>query len=398
MLTTKFSRRVSFSVAACLLVGGPLTVVQAEEKPSPESPASEAQASVPKDAPRIQMAILLDTSGSMSGLINQTRTQLWRIVNEFATAKRDGKAPYFEVALYEYGHAPLGAKSGFIRMVAPLTDDLDKVSEELFKLTTNGGDEFCGMVIDRSVSELKWSTSNRDLKCIFIAGNEPFTQGPVDYRKACKTAIEKGITVNTIHCGEQNVGVSTMWLDGSKLADGSFMNINQNQVAVNIAAPQDKDLTALSAKLNTTYIAYGSAKKRKEAKERQTAQDANAAGASQAVAAQRAQTKASGFYNNARWDLCDAWTKGVVRIENLKVEDLPEFMRKMTLQQRKAHIEKMIKEREAIKKQMAALVKARSTFVAEEMKKLAEKGEETLDTAIVETARSQAAKKSFKFE
>ena len=38
-------------------------------------------------------------------------------------------------------------------------------------------------------------------RSIFIAGNEPFTQGPVNYAESCKAAITKGIIVNTIHCG-----------------------------------------------------------------------------------------------------------------------------------------------------------------------------------------------------
>ena len=41
----------------------------------------------------IQMAILLDTSGSMEGLIEQAKTQLWKIVNEMALAKKHGKVP-----------------------------------------------------------------------------------------------------------------------------------------------------------------------------------------------------------------------------------------------------------------------------------------------------------------
>src|SRR6185369_13747376 len=127
--------------------------------------------------PLVQMAILLDTSSSMDGLIDQARTQLWRVVNEFITATRDGKKPELQVALYEYGKPTLGQESGFIRQVVPLTTDLDKVSQELFGLKTNGGDEYCGWVIRTAVEQLSWSKSNKDLKVIFIAGNEPFTQG-----------------------------------------------------------------------------------------------------------------------------------------------------------------------------------------------------------------------------
>ncbi len=135
--------------------------------------------------PRVQMAILLDTSGSMSGLIDQARTELWAIVNEFITAKRDGQAPELRVALYEYGKSSLPASEGYIRMIVPLTMDLDKISEELFALKTNGGSEYCGWVIKEATAALQWSGAPEDLKVIFIAGNEPFTQGKVKYQKAC---------------------------------------------------------------------------------------------------------------------------------------------------------------------------------------------------------------------
>ena len=146
----------------------------------------------------IQMAILLDTSNSMDGLIEQAKSQLWKIVNEMATAKRNGQSPYLEVALYEYGKSTIPAGEGYLRMITPLTTDLDKVSEELFNLKTNGGAEYCGTVIQASVDGLQWSDDNSVLKVIFIAGNEPFTQGHINYQKACQAAIQKGIVVNTI--------------------------------------------------------------------------------------------------------------------------------------------------------------------------------------------------------
>ena len=151
--------------------------------------------------PLVQIAILLDTSGSMEGLIEQAKSQLWRIVNEFAKAKQDGVTPEVQVALYEYGKSSLAAASGWVRQIQPLTTDLDKISEELFALRTNGGDEYCGWVIKDAVNDLAWSPEGNVYKAIFIAGNEPFTQGPVNYTDSCKAAITKGIIVNTIHCG-----------------------------------------------------------------------------------------------------------------------------------------------------------------------------------------------------
>ena len=146
----------------------------------------------------VQLAILLDTSNSMDGLIEQTKTQLWKIVNEMARSKRDGKTINLYVALYEYGNDGLSSQEGYVRLVTSLTNDLDKISEELFKLKTNGGSEYCGTVISDAVKDLKWTKSNDDYKVIFIAGNEPFTQGSVDYKTACKNAISKGIIINSL--------------------------------------------------------------------------------------------------------------------------------------------------------------------------------------------------------
>ncbi|MDW8263215.1 MAG: vWA domain-containing protein, partial [Phycisphaerales bacterium] len=149
------------------------------------------------ERPRVQIAILLDTSNSMDGLIFQARTQLWTIVNEFARCRRDGVRPRLEVALYEYGNNSLSPGEGYVRQVIGFTDDLDHFSEKLWQLTTNGGHEFCGEVIWQAVRGLSWSRDPRAYRAIFIAGNEPFTQGELDYREACAAAVERGIVVNT---------------------------------------------------------------------------------------------------------------------------------------------------------------------------------------------------------
>lgn len=223
---------------------------------------------------KVQLAILLDTSSSMSGLIEQTKTQLWKVVNTFIDAKQNGQVPFVEVALYEYGNTRIKDGENWIRCIQPLTRDLDQISEDLFALSTSGGDEYCGAVIQQATADLKWDASGDVYKAIFIAGNEPFTQGPVKVEEACKAAIASGIIVNTIHCGEESVGINTGWKSGALLADGSFLSINHNAAVVHIEAPQDAAIVKLNEDLNKTYIAYG---KTGESKlQAQTAQDANA--------------------------------------------------------------------------------------------------------------------------
>ena len=236
-----------------------------------------------RQAPKVQIALLLDNSGSMSGLINQARTQLWKVVNEFIAAKRDGMTPEVEVALYKYGASP--------ERIAPMTRDLDLVSRELFALQINGGTEFCGAVIKDAAENLSWSSEPGVYKVIFIAGNEPFTQGPVPPADACKLAASKGIIVNTIHCGSDAEGISGGWKNGAMLADGSYMIIDQNSAVAHVAAPQDGEIVKLSEELNKTYVRYGT--HARLAAENQVAQDKNASAAAPAASVQRAVTKSS---------------------------------------------------------------------------------------------------------
>lgn len=348
----------------------------------------------PTDGPRIQVAILLDTSGSMSGLINQARTELWNMVNELATTRRDGQAPTLEVALYEYGKSSIPASEGYIRMITPLTTDLDRVSDELFALTTNGGDEYCGQAIQSAVRGLAWSRDNRDLKMVFIAGNEPFTQGPVDYRRAAREAIGRGISVSTIHCGDYETGVRTGWKDGAMLADGAYMHIDHNRKVAHIRAPQDDELARLGRELNDTYVGYGKAGRSK--KMRQARQDRNALGSGGvSAAAARAVTKSSGFYKNAGWDMVDAVKGGKVDVEKAAAEDLPAPMRSMSPRERKAYVAKLAAKRAAIQARIRKLSAARKGFLAKARKAKPAAGPATLDKVMVKEMKRQARKKSF---
>src|SRR5687768_13339953 len=334
--------------------------------------------------PRVQMALLLDTSNSMDGLIEQAKSQLWKIVNEFITAKHEGLRPELQVALFEYGKNSLAASEGYIRQIQGFTTDLDKVSEELFALRTNGGEEYCGWVIKAAVESLKWSNGPDDFKAIFIAGNEPFTQGPISYAESCGAAIQRGIVVNTIHCGPRDTGLHTKWQHGALLAEGKYMVIDQDRAVVHFEAPQDRQIARLGEELNKTYIAYGASGV--ESQVRQQVQDKNAAQFFSAGApVQRALTKASDNYCNSTWDLVDACKDGTVKIEAMKEEDLPTEMRKMTLEQRKKHIDKQLSERERLRNHINQLNAERSKYVAEKAKQHA--ATNTLDVVMTSAIR-----------
>jgi len=358
-----------------------------------------APAPLPSDAPvnKVQIALLLDTSNSMDGLIVQAKSQLWKVVNTFTEAKRDGQVPFVEVALYEYGNNGLNISNNWIRLVEPLTRDLDEVSRELFAFRTNGGDEYCGAVIQRSLADLSWDASPKTYKAIFIAGNEPFTQGPVDARQACRDAMAKGIVVNTIHCGSREEGIAGAWHDGAALAEGKFLSINQDKAVVHVDAPQDAQITALGIELNQTYLGYGVNAREGMAKQNQADKDA-LANAGSGAANSRAVSKASSNYCNVSWDLVDACREGTVKLENLPADQLPEAMKAMSAAERAALVKKMTEQRAGLQQKIVLLNREREAFVAKAMKKLATaNGEHTLDEAIVTTVKGQASARGYTF-
>ena len=205
-----------------------------------------------KTANVIKVALLLDTSSSMDGLINQAKTQLWELVNELAKARCEDVAPSLNIALYEYGNSTIEANDGYIRQVSAFTEDLDDLSGALFGLTTNGGSEYCGMVIKKSITDLDWGKRKNDLNLIFIAGNEPFTQGPVHFKDAVSDAKERDITINTIHCGDYQEGLRTDWKTSADLTNGSYTAIDHDKKTIAIATPYDDEILIKNKALNNT--------------------------------------------------------------------------------------------------------------------------------------------------
>ena len=340
---------------------------------------------------QIMLALLLDTSNSMDGLINQAKSQLWKIVNELATAKcGDGSRPSIKIALYEYGNDGLPSSEGYIRQVSGLTDDLDLISEKLFALSTNGGNEFCGQVIKTSLNQLGWSSSQADLKMIFIAGNEPFTQGAVSYRIACSVAKEKGVVVNTIFCGDFEEGMHTNWKDGADMTGGTYMSIEQNRKTVYISTPYDSKIDACNERLNKTYIYYGASGEQKKAA--QATQDSNAESYGMGNKVERAVSKSSHAYKNSSWDLVDAAKEDESVIAAAPSEQLPAEMQGMSVEQRKGYVTQKTNERKSIQKEIQELSKKRQEYIATHSQK--ENEETMLDAAMIKAIREKAKSKN----
>lgn len=342
----------------------------------------------------VQIALLLDTSDSMSGLINQARAHLWSMVDQMGKMTRvvDGKTRgvKIELALYEYGNDALPAHTGFIRQVQPFTGDLDKVSEQLQALFTNGGSEFAGQAIDVAVGKLQWSANPDAMKFIFVAGNEEFDQGPVSAAAAMKAAAGKNIHVQLIHCGPKE----QTWAAAAKLASSDLMTIDQNHVAAYIPSPQDQEILALGNELNTTYMAYGANGASSMA--RQSSADQSSARMSMKVAIERQQVKSKKSYDNRGWDVVDAITNDGKFLETTPDDQLPAELRGKSLEEKKRLVEANIAKRDAIKAKIAKLETERTRFLAAEEAKQRGAAVNSLETELMKSTRKIATQKGYK--
>lgn len=348
---------------------------------------------VPPASSKIQVALLLDTSNSMDGLIDQAKSRIWEIVNTLTTLKYQGTNPDIEIALYEYGNDGLSSEKGYIRQVAPLTKDLDLISEKLFALRTNGGSEYCGHVIQTSIDELHWDDGANTMKLIYISGNEPFNQGPVDYKKAINKALKNKVYVNTIFCGDKEAGIKEFWQDGAVTGEGKYFNINPNIKVEYIVTPYDNQINACNEKLNKTYIGYGRYGVSKKAN--QVAQDENAQSISSSNTAERVVSKSKAAYSNEEWDMVDSYKKDKGSIQKMSKDELPAEFKNKSKEEITKIVEDKVLEREKIQKEIGELAVKRQKFIADESKKKNNKSDD-LGVAIKSSILDLASKNGFK--
>ncbi len=336
----------------------------------------------------VQIAILLDTSGSMNGLIEQAKAQLWNIANDLTGYTKDNDAINFEIALYEYGSSKFPEYQDHLRQVSAFTSDMDLLSDQLFKLTTGGSKEYCGTVIHESVSALSWSDAS-DMKAIYIAGNESFAQGRYPYRTAIDEAKEKGILVNAIYCGPEAEGISLEWHTAAALGRGSYSYIDHDKATVHIDSPYDEEILRLNELLNKTYLEYG--EQGGYMRENFRRQDKNAASYGRANYAKRTIYKTKTQFDNSSWDLVDAYEKDATVVE--EADQLPESLKGLSVEEREKLIQEKKVERERIQEEISCFAAKRDAYI--EDKKSEMDDENGLEQSILAPLKKEMKKRGY---
>jgi hypothetical protein len=356
---------------------------------------AQAPTTTPPTTRPVDLAICLDTSGSMDGLIDAARQNIWAIVNDLALAQPQ---PQLRIALLTFGNDGHDPARGWVEIATPFTTDLDLVSMKLFALTTNGGTELVGRVTRTAVDELGWSEDPHALKILVVAGNESAEQDQqVDFRTVCKDAATRGIVIDSIYCGDPDDALAPAWRELATRADGAFAHIAKDGGAVAIASPFDAALTALGTRLNATYIPFGASGA--SCQQNQSTQDWNAAQAHAATSAERAVSKATANYSCASWDLVDALAQGQVELATLDRALLPEPLRALAEAELRAEVDRQQARRAALQVGILALREEREAFVTAELQRLAAGADAAaFEFAVRRAVRAQAEARGFRFD
>jgi len=393
MKTKILALALFFATAGAVALYPPYPSVGATAAPAP-IPAHNAQAG-PK--PVIEVVFVLDTTGSMGGLIQAAKEKIWSIASSMAQAQ---PAPDIRMGLVAYRDRG----DDYVTRVVDLSSDLDSVYATLMDFRASGGGdgpESVNQALHDAVHKISWGQNPNAYKVVFLVGDAPPHMDypdDVKYPVSLAEAQAKGIVINTVQCGADGQAARE-WQNIAQVGAGRYFQVNQAGSAVAVATPYDKEMAELSAKLDKTRLYYGTDEEKRKKEEKVAAAEKLKAASVESQARRAAfNASTSGSANLAgEGELVDDVAKGRVDLSAIAPASLPAPLQTMAPEQRKAAVAETAKERQTLLGRLQALSTQRSDY----MKKQVEAhggGEASLDHKVYDTVREQAEKKGLRYE
>lgn len=386
---------IRLTAALALSAGLAVPALAQEAKPAAQ-PVKVVQPAA--ERPTIEVVFVLDTTGSMGGLIDGAKRKIWSIANQMASAK---PAPKIRIGLVGYRDR----SDAYVTKLTPMTDDLDQVYSDLMGFSASGGGdgpESVNQALNEAVVKFDWSKDPKALKLIYLVGDAPphmDYEQDVKYVESCKLAATAGITINSIQCGN-DAATTPIWQEIARKAEGEYFAIQQDGGMTAIATPFDEELGRLGAELEKTVVAYGSATEQQVQNQKMIAADALTTSATPAESrAERAVYKASpagGMALCGTNDLVQACMDKQVELSKMEKDQLNEEMKAMTPEQRAAFIEQKIKDRKACQAKISEVNARRQEFIKEKLAAAGDK--DSFDTLVLAALRKQGARCGFSFD
>ncbi len=382
--------------ASSAVYNDPVTSPRPTPTPVTHEPAKPAK---PSEGKTLEMVFVLDTTGSMGGLIEGAKQRIWGIINEVMQTPSHPNVRVGLVAYRDQGDQ-------YVTQVLPLTNDLDKVYTTLMDYQANGGGDWPENVrraLADGVRGAGWSKRSNDVaQILFLVGDAPPHE---DYRNepdtlaTAQSAVERGMIVNTIQCGDA-ADTRQIWQSIARRGEGQYFSIAQDGGVQTVSTPYDARLSELGTKLGSTYMAYGGGAGPAGSKFRALAaheavrvETKVAASAPSVAQADRAVNKA---LNRDAYvgDLLQSIENGTVKLESVKTDDLPDSLQKLSPEERKKEVERRLAERQKIREEIVTLSKQRDAHIAERKK---QSGAKTgFDAAVASALKEQLARKGIK--
>jgi len=391
-IAAKISRTLIACLAAALMAAG---AIPANARPA----ASETTAIVQSEPPTVEVMFVLDTTGSMSGLIDAAKDKIWSIANTLAAAD---PAPAIRMGLVGYRDR----EDAYVTALTDLSDDLDAVYTQLMQYQADGGGdgpESVNQALYEAVTQTAWSRHPGVYRVIFLVGDAPphmDYQNDVRYAESCRLARARGIVINTIQCGAAQETVAP-WQAIARLGAGEYFRVAQSGGAVRYDTPFDKKIAALSRELDETRLYYGAAETQAAMEARQRAADKIYAEAAPAAVAKRTvfNSLASGAKNFlGDQELVDDVASGKVKLEALKEEELPEALKPLRPAERQAMVDARRKTRAKLQEEIGKLAQERQDFIAKKVAAEAGGGQDSLDAKIYSCIRTQAGMQGIEYK
>jgi uncharacterized protein YegL len=356
-----------------------------------------AQAVVPSGQ-KIEVVFVLDTTGSMGGLIETAKEKIWSIATTLAQADQ---APEIRMGLVAYRDRG----DAYVTDVIDLSSDLDTMYGRLMQFAAGGGGdtpESVNQALHDAVHRISWSQDPSSYRVVFLVGDAPphmDYQGEAQYPDIVRAARARGIVVNTIQCGEMPATVAP-WSEIARLGSGRYLKVEQAGGAFAVSTPFDDEIARLAAELDGTRLFYGNDEQMALLGGKVAATESLTDAATIGSRARRAvfNATASGYRNLfGDQDLVENVTKGEVALDEVPEEELPENVRELGRAEQEKLIEELAGRRQVLQSRIDALAESRAAFIDE---RVAEEGgaEDSLDRQLYDTVRDQAAPAGLSFE
>lgn len=346
--------------------------------------------------PKVDVVFVLDTTGSMSGLIQTAKEKIWSIASTMASAQPTPEIRVGLVAFRDRGDQ-------YVTQVVDLSADLDSVYATLMEFQADGGGdtpESVNQALHDAVHRMSWSDAQQAYRVIFLVGDAPphMDYNEVQYPAIVAAARDKRIVINTVQCG-QDVATVESWSAIASLGGGDFLQVEQSGSAVAFDSPFDAQIAELSAKLDATRLFYGSKDEKARMRDKVAATDKLQDGASVASLARRGVFNAGegGRANMlGEKELVDAIVTGEVSLAELDNDALPEELKPMAPAAQAEHLARLAEERAGLQARISALADDRSTYIAKKVEEAGGLGD-SLDQKLYDVVSRQAAEAGFEY-